>query len=107
MPDTERYRQWVERLAASDRVLVQLVALAALAVLAWELLRRLPEPWRARLRLLYLAGALGTALTAERGLVNTWVLMIGAAVLSAAAVIVGAMIRRMKDEGGRMKGEQP
>lgn len=91
MPDTERYRQWVALLAASDRVLVQLAGLAVLAVVGWELLRRVREPWHSRLRLLYLAGGLGVLTTALRGQFNTLLLMSVAAAFSVGAVILRAV----------------
>ena len=94
MPDTERYREWMALLAASDRVLVQLVGLAVLAVVGWELLRRVRGPWHGRLRLLYLAGGLGVLTTALRGQFNTLLLMSLAALFSVAAVVLRAAWKR-------------
>lgn len=91
MPDTERTRQWLTLLARSDAVLVQLVGLAFAAVLAWELLRRLPEPWRGRGRQLYLAVGIGVLLTALRGQVSTPLLVVVAAVIGAGAVLGRAL----------------
>jgi len=69
MPDTERYRQWLAMQQGSDRVLVQLVLIAASAVFVWDYLRTLREPWRARLRTGYMAVALAFLLTQ---LVRDW-----------------------------------
>ena len=91
MPDTERYRAWVAMLAASDRVLVQLVGLAVLAVVGWELLRRVRAPWQDRLRLLYLAAGVGTLLTALRGQVSTLVLIALAAQIGVGAIAARAV----------------
>lgn len=43
-------------LKASDAALVQLATMAAAAVLIWEQLRRVPEPWQSRARSAYLFG---------------------------------------------------
>ena len=103
MPDTDRYRQWVALLAASDRVLVQLVAIAAGAVLAWELLRRLPQPWQGRARLLYLAVGLGTLLTALRGQLSWLALVVLAACIGAGAMLTRGIVDRRR----RVAGSSP
>jgi len=43
-------------LKQSDAALVQLATMAAAAVLIWEQLRRVPEPWQGRARSAYLFG---------------------------------------------------
>jgi len=50
MPNTERWTKWIVMLKESDSIIVSLATMAALAVLVWEMLRRVPEPWRDRLR---------------------------------------------------------
>lgn len=75
-------------LQASDLVLVQLVTLAACAVLVWERIRQLPEPWRGRVRSLYLVSALLFVLTALAGRIGLPAL---AGLLVLAGVIVGGL----------------
>lgn len=91
MPDTERYRRWVEMMTASDAVLLQLVALAVIAVLVWEAVRGLSEPWRGRLRLLYLAFGVGALMTALRGTVSTLILVVAAGVVGASAALARSL----------------
>ena len=55
---TEKYTAYLELLRSRDHVLTTLAALALLTVLAWEVLNTLPEPWRGRLRSIYLIGGL-------------------------------------------------
>lgn len=61
MPDTDRWRNWLAMLNASDNIVFQIFTMAASAVVLWEFLRRLPipEPGRGYVLLAYLAGSLG------------------------------------------------
>jgi hypothetical protein len=56
--NTARWAAWVAMLKQSDATLVQLATMAAAAVLIWESLRRVAEPWQGRLRSAYLLGLL-------------------------------------------------
>lgn len=76
MPDTDRYHRWAAMLAASDNTLVQLALLAAAAVFVWEVLRSVPEPWRGRGRLLYVAIALGFMLMQILTMPSSLILML-------------------------------
>jgi len=52
--NTARWATWVAMLKESDSTLVQLATMAAAAVLIWESLGRVPEPWQERARSAYL-----------------------------------------------------
>lgn len=101
MPDTERYRQWLALLSASDGVLLQIIGLAVVAALGWEWLRGRPEPWRARLRLAYGALGLATLLTALTGQIHSAVLIAAGAVIGAGAMSARAFVehRRRRTAG--------
>jgi len=56
--NTARWAAWVAMLKQSDSTLVQLATMAAAAVLIWESLGRVAEPWQERVRSAYLLGLL-------------------------------------------------
>ncbi len=96
--DTDRYRQWVAMLGASDRVLVQLAGLALVAVFVWRRLSTLPEPWRGRARLLYVSAALGFLLLQVVTTRGTLLVMLTVLAVSVTARSVWAYRRQRRGQ---------
>lgn len=55
----------------SDALLTQLATMAVLAVLIWEALRQVPEPWQGRARSAYLLGLMVLYLVLIGGFMET------------------------------------
>jgi hypothetical protein len=55
---TPKFYAWLAHLANRDATLAKLALFAIGLVVAWELLRFMPPTWAARLRPLYMIGAL-------------------------------------------------
>lgn len=51
---TERYNHWVALMAKSDANLVQLAAIGLGVMVIWQAVAHVPEPWAARVRLVFL-----------------------------------------------------
>ena len=59
MPDNDRTKAWLEMLRRGDSIVFQIFTIAAAGVIVWEVVRRLPQPWRWYLQLAYLSASLG------------------------------------------------
>lgn len=89
---TDRYARWMAMLAQSDQNLVLLAEIAVGAVIAWQLIARLPAPWAARLRIAFLVASGGVLLVVLTGLHPTAGQLM---VAGFAAAVLLAIIRRL------------
>jgi len=96
-------------LKVSDANLVQLATMAAAAVLIWESMRRVPEPWRERARSAYLVGLLIAFLYLIGGQMDTTAYTVGVAIVMfvvGGSLAVWAAQRRAEQEAARRNTDE-